>query len=201
MWMQEGKTNELIARTIRDLWGKCNKKDLPWLKFIGVLSDFRRETFAATAKTQTNQDAELLFDPLAENASLVKDLRAEYEEWTEKAKGDPSKAVFEHLDRLGRLLGDTIANHASIQSKINGGSGPEKKGGSKVDIGTLNMVYNSISGDEMPEFFETVKAQIELSAKPLIQSQARQLVRGKGRSIKEKRLKTGQVIGQTTNAD
>jgi len=164
LWMKEGKSNELIARTIIDLWGRCTA--IPWSELQHALYQFRERVFAKGIEITDNP--ELLFDPLAENATFVYTLKKELEEWNEKAKdGDPSKSVLEHIGRLGRLLADTIANHANIGAKLEkvvDSKGDGKPGSSGVNIENCQIIYNTMADKSMPDFLGNVQRELEAIA-------------------------------------
>lgn len=164
LWMKEGKSNELIARTIIDLWGRCTA--IPWSELQHALYQFRERIFAKGIEIADNP--ELLFDPLAENATFVYELKAELRAWNERIKGGkPEKAVLEHIGRLGKLLADTIANHANIGAKI-GKTGDNKGDGKSaqapINIEKCQVVFNALASQNMPDFLGKVQRELEAIA-------------------------------------
>lgn len=164
LWMREGKPNELIARTIKDYWGRC--ASVFQSELLNALYHFREKVFAK--EIELTDEPELLFDPLAENASFVAELKEELRVWNEKAKDEekPSKSVLEHIDRLGRLLADTIANHASIQVKLGKvvpADAPNNK--PNIQIDKCQVIYNELSAPGMPDFLGAVSHALEEQAR------------------------------------
>lgn len=175
LWMKEGKSNELIARTIVDLWGRC--KATPWSELQHALYQFRERIFAKDIEITDNP--ELLFDPLAENATFCYELKEELRAWNEKIKTEvPSKAVLEHIGRLARLLADTIANHANIEAKLGKvaeGKDDGKSGQAGINIEKCQIVYNELAAPNMADFLGNVQRELEeIATKKAIPSRPRQ---------------------------
>jgi hypothetical protein len=160
-WLQAGQADETIGRAITDLWGRCTgckRADL-----LDSIKALREKAFANTALITAQ--TKLIFDPIEQNAALIKALFAEWE----KIKTDtlfPKKEELEHQDRLARLLSDTIANHGTLISKMQGkgnGSG-EGEAAAPINVGQLNILYQRLKGDNMPDFITNVIGRLERSA-------------------------------------
>lgn len=166
LWMKEGKSNELIGRTIVDHWGKCTGTN--WYELQTSLKQFRERIFRADLNLDENP--ELLFDPAVENATFIKELQAELQIWKEKAKADPTKPILEHIGRLGKLLADTIANHANILMKLEkteelAGNAGNSKGKGGINIDKCQIILNELSGAGMGDFVGAVATALESAAK------------------------------------
>jgi hypothetical protein len=162
-WIRDGKANELIARTILDLWGLCTEIDSVDLN--QSLTDLRKKIL--DGKERFIDELELIFDPLAENASLIRELQTEWRAWNQKAQeSDADKTILEHADRLARLLSETIQNHASIQvkladAKITKATG-SNTGNSRVGIqGNMNVLVQLGSAKGVDDFFDVFKSGLQ----------------------------------------
>jgi hypothetical protein len=159
LWFKEGKPNELIGRTVIDMWGKCSA--VPWPEFMKDLVDFRKAAFSGTEPI--SEKIELLFDPLSENACFVREL---WDKWRTAEEAAHDKSTMEHADRLARILAETIANHATIQFKL-GKTPTEQQVGTRggdtttIQIGEAKIIMGQLGGTEMPDFIKNVTARLE----------------------------------------
>lgn len=174
-WIKEGRPNEFVARNIKDLWGKCF--DVPWLSLLEAVSVLRKTTMTGTEPV--HESVELLFDPLAENASLIVDLQTERRRLVaaidkaiaDKRPPDQIEPLTTRCDRLAKIIREAIADHsrmaaqkAETQQAAAAAAGP-RRGVSPVNIGHANIIFNAFQSvgepGQMGDFLEIVASKIE----------------------------------------
>lgn len=177
--VQQQWTNQRIAHYLYTYHTKS--QGLAWRTLQELIPELKRRISELLSSDTVPETSPEGFDAIAENTALIRDLRSEYDVWTEKIRDheSPTKSMFEHVARLARLLKDAIANHATIQAKLNsgnnqGGAGnqgaPNAPGFSPIhsqfSAENMQVVFTGLSGDGMSDFLETARLKMEAEARP-----------------------------------
>jgi hypothetical protein len=165
---------------------KVKSQGLTWSGLLELMPELKRRIKALFSADDDTGDRPESIDPVSENAALIRDLRTEYDLWTVKVREAeaPTKAMMEHVARLGKLLQEAITHHATIRNKMGlvPGSGQGQGQGahnaqgnlapsseltprSQFSAENMQVVFTGLSGNGMSDFLEAARSRMELEAK------------------------------------
>lgn len=176
-----------IERIAQQLYTyKLKSEGITWSQLQGLMPEFKRQILSLISGDKVSDERPEMLDPLAENAALIRDLRTEYDYWTKQTRdGIPTKDTFDHVARLGRLLLEATANHATIRNKLGLGSPSASSHGNKgnqdirqtdeaspvrseFSAENMQFVFTGLSGEGMSDFMESARLKMEAVAKPKV---------------------------------
>lgn len=168
-WIREGKSNEHCIRHIQDLWAKC--LDVKKLSILDAVN-FLRERLMSGPQPLTAA-IELNFDPLAELASLISDLKMERQRINTLIQLTPADQIgitemdnwVRRSDRLARMIKESISDYERMQrmrQEANKENLPATRHGNRpgVQIDRATFILNAVDGVEI-DFLEAVASRFE----------------------------------------